>query len=379
VFYFKKWLLRAIAMFFATAVDLAAAVEFSVNGDVRTSFFSLNREDRDGRETSTHEFRIRPRFGIGAKLNEQWRMQVRFAGRYSTDGSKFYFEIFDSIPAQDGLRQGDATLDEIYAEYHPDSAWEIRAGRFQSRALLRGVTEKSLDREDSPFTNITWTDGVQIKYKAATGWNTTAIAQYNYPDGPTQVRRAPLDFRDDGSRVSYFVSVENTQKTGPIVQRTVDITWLPDALHSRGIGAGAVDDYWAAVGRLAAQWPFGTRVKFLLGGEIGYAPSVPKRYVTRTGTIGNADGLATQITFNFIDIVPRQSIGLAFGRVGDGWLLAPTFNDNVYQAEVRYKWDINKDHTLEARLRYNQDIKQRTNAAQRREDIDYFLRYTFRF
>jgi hypothetical protein len=100
VFYFREWLLLAIAMFFATAVDLAAAVEFSVNGDVRTSFFSLHREDRDGRESSTHEFRVRPRAGIGAKLNEQWRMQVRFAGRYSTDGSKFYFEIFDSIPIE---------------------------------------------------------------------------------------------------------------------------------------------------------------------------------------------------------------------------------------------------------------------------------------
>jgi hypothetical protein len=95
--------------------------------------------------------------------------------------------------------------------------------------------------------------------------------------------------------------------------------------------------------------------------------------------IGNADGLAAQVIFNFMDVVPRHSIGFAFGRVGDGWLLAPTFNDNVYQAEVRYKWDSDKNHSLAARLRYNQDIKQRTNAAQKREDIDYFVRYTFRF
>jgi hypothetical protein len=130
---------------------------------MRSSFFSLNRDDRDGREESTHELRFRPRIGVRTKFNEQWRMQVRFAGRYSTHGSNFHFEIFDHIPMQDGLRQGDSTLDEIYAEYGPVNAWEIRVGRFQSRALLRGVAEKSLDREDSPFTNITWTDGVQIK------------------------------------------------------------------------------------------------------------------------------------------------------------------------------------------------------------------------
>lgn len=313
------------------------------------------------------------------KFNEQWRMQVRFAGRYSTHGSNLHFEIFDRTPTQDGLRQGDSTLDEIYAEYGPVNAWEIRVGRFQSRALLRGVAEKSLDREDSAFTNITWTDGVQIKYKAENGWNTTAIAQYNDARGPTQVRRAPLDFREAGSRVSYFVSLENTEKAGPFVQRTVDITWLPDALHSRGIGAGVIEDYWAAVGRLAAQWPLARGVKFMLGAEIGYALNVPKRSATRTGTSGYADGSAAQITFNFIDVVPHHSLGVALGRVGDGWLLSPTFNDNVYQAEIRYKWDIHKDHTVEVRARYNEDIRQRTNALQKREDLDYFARYTFRF
>jgi hypothetical protein len=116
-----------------------------------------------------------------------------------------------------------------------------------------------------------------------------------------------------------------------------------------------------------------------LGGEAGYAPNVPERSAVKTGTSGNADGLAAQITFNFIDIVPQHSVGFAFGRVGDGWLLSPDFNNNVYQAEVRYKWDIDKNQTVEARLRHNKDIRQHINAPQKREDIDYFLRYTYRF
>lgn len=361
------------------SITPASAVEFSLNGDVRASFFSRERDDRNGKEESTHELRFRPRVGIGAKFNEQWRMQVRFAGRYSTRDSNLHFKIFDNIPTQDGLRQGDSTFDEIYVEYRPADVWEILVGRFQSKALLKGVAEKSLDREDSTFTNITWTDGVQIKYKAENGWNTMAIAQYNYAQGATQPRSAPLDFSEDGSRVSYFASVENTQKAGPIVQRTVDINWLPSALHSEGVGSGIVTDYWAVVGRLAAQWPIRGSLNFMLGGELGYAPNVPKRSTIRTGASGNADGLAAQVTFNFIDIVPQHSLGFALARIGDGWLLTPSFNDNAYVAEVRYKWVIDKNQTIEVRMRYSEDIRQRTNASQKRQDLDSFLRYTYRF
>lgn len=106
-------------------------------------------------------------------------MQARFAGRYSSDSNKLHFAAFNSIPAENGLRHGDSTLDELYAEYHPNTAWQLRAGRFQSVALLKGVAEKSLDREDSSFTNITWTDGAQVRHNAINGWITTVIAQYN--------------------------------------------------------------------------------------------------------------------------------------------------------------------------------------------------------
>ena len=193
------------------------------------------------------------------------------------------------------------------------------------------------------------------------------------------MRRPPLNFREDGSRLSYFVSVENTQEVGPFMQRTVDITWLPDALHSSGVASGTANNYWGAVGRLAAQWPMGGSMKFMLAGEVGYAPNVLTRSGVKTGTSGNADGLAAQISLNFMDIVPQHSVGFAFGRVGDGWLLSPDFYDNVNQTEVRYRWAIDKKQTIETRLRHNKYIRQRINATQKREDVDYFLRYTYRF
>lgn len=245
MFRFKKWVSPVLSVLCLALAGPAAAVEFTMNGDVRTGFYSLHRDDRNGKEDTTDELRLRLRPGVRAKFNEQWLAQVRFAGRYSTDDRNDpHFEIFKRIPAEDGLRLGDSTLDEIYAEYRPDNAWQVRVGRFQGSAELEGVARKSLDRHDSPNADITWTDGVQVKHRAANGWSTTAIAQYNDNEGATQVRRAPLDFGEDGSRLSYFVGVENTQKAGPFVQRAVNISWLPDALHSDGVGAGTVDDYW---------------------------------------------------------------------------------------------------------------------------------------
>ena len=373
----RKWMSPVLMVTGLVLASPSEAVEFTLNGDLRAGFFSLHRDDRNGQEDTTEELRLRVRAGVNTKFNEQWLAQVRFAGRYSTDDrNDLHFEIFNSIPADDGLRRGDSTLDEIYVEYRPDPAWQVRFGRFQSKAELDGVAKKSLDRNDSPNTDITWTDGVQVKHTSARGWVTTAIAQYNDSEGATQVRHAPLDFSDDGSRASYFVGLENTQKVGALVQRAVDITWLPDALHSGGVGVGPVDDYWGLVGRLAGQWPMRASMKFMLAGEVGYAPNTPQRSVVRTGTSGDADGLAAQITFNFIDIVPRHSAGLVFGRAGDGWLLSPDFGPNANLVELRYKWAIDKKQTLEARARNREDIHQRVGSPYKREDVDFYVRYT---
>ncbi len=358
----------------------AQAVEADFSGDVRTGFFSQHRHDRNGTSDTTDEFRLRLRAGVGIALSEQWQAKIRFAGRYSTDDRNHnHFEIFSQIPADDGLRRGDSTLDEIYLEHRPNAAWGVRVGRFQSKAELVGVAKKSLDRNDSPNTDITWTDGIQVTHKAENGWATTLIAQYNYRNGPTQVRRGQLNFGDDDSRVSYFAGFENTRPLGPIVQRAIDITFLPEALHSRGIGASTVENYWGLVGRLAAQWPMAGSMKFMLAGELGYAPNTPQRRATRTGSSGDADGLAAQVSFNLINFVPQHSVALVLGRAGDGWLISPDFAENGNLAEVRYQWAFAKNQSVEARLRHREDIRQRTGSVDKREDVDYYVRYNYRF
>lgn len=354
---------------------------FSFSGDVRGGFFSADRDDRDGSQDTTDEFRLRLRLGVGVELTDTLSAKARVAGRYSTDERNHnHFEFFSSIPGDDGLRRGDSTIDELYVNYHPNKQWQVRAGRMQTKFELEGVAKKSLDRNNSPNTDITWTDGVHAQYKLENGWNVHGIVQYNPQAGATEVRRSPLDFTEDGSRVSYFVAMENKQPWGPVVQRGIDVTYLPDALHVDGNVAGRIDDYWAVVGRLAALWPAGNSgMKFMLAGELGYAPNRPAALAVSTDTSGRADGLAGQLTFNFIDIVPKHSVGLVLGRAGDGYLLSPDFRSNTNLVEARYQWKIAKKQSFEARLRHREDIERRNGAAEDRVDVDYYLRYTYKF
>lgn len=85
-----------------------------------------------------------------------------------------------------------------------------------------------------------------------------------------------------------------------------DITWID-----------RVDDYWAVVGRLAAR-PMGVSLAFMRAGVTGYAPSIPKRGMVKTGTSGDAGRLVA-------------------GRAGGGWLSSPDFAPNANLFELRYK------------------------------------------
>lgn len=376
-----------VAIFALTAINGVAAtkqptdnsVKFS--GDVRVGYFSNDRDDRNGSHDTTDEFRLRVRAGAGFKLTNTLSAKARFAGRYSTDDRNHpHFELFKAIPAGDGLRRGDSTLDELYLAYQPDANWKIKLGRFQTKFELDGVAKKSLDRANSGNTDITWVDGVHAQYKASNGWKVHAILQHNSDEGSTEVRRGPLNFSEDGSRVSAFFALENKQKWGPVVQRAIDVTYLPDALRVDGTASGRIDDYWALVGRASAKWPLGhSGMKFQLSGELGYAANRQTRQAARTGNSGKAGGTATQVSFNFVDIIPKHSVALVLGRVEAGWLLSPDFRNNNTLIETRYVWKMDKKSKLAIRLRQREDLDDINGAQEDRVDTDFYVRYTHKF
>lgn len=350
------------------------------SGDFRTGYFSKERDDRNGKNSSQDEARVRLRFGGEFTANQNWKFKLRAAGRaYLTENHKdAEIKIFSEIPSGDGLRAGDATLDEIYARYKKDNL-DVKFGRFQTKMELEGVAKKSLDRNNSPNTDINWTDGVYSKIKLG-GWVHHFILQYNYPKGATEVRRSPLDFSSSSSRVSAFWAMENRKKVGAIVQRGVDITYLPDALCTDGSACTQREDYIAIVGRAAMKWPLGTSgTKFMLGTEVGYAVNTQTKVAAKTGTSGDANSIAWQLTFNFVDIVPKHSLGLVYANAGAGWLISPDFRNNNSLIELRYKWAINKRNRIEARIRQREDLVTLVGETRNRVDDDLYVRYTHKF
>lgn len=383
----NKWVIKGLVAACALSAQgvLHAATpvsdSVSVIGDMRTGFYALDRNDRDASAVNKNEWRLRLRVGLESKVTESLKARLRLAGRYTTHESSAdpEFELYSGItPGKDGLAMGQTTVDEAWLNY-TRGGLSVRLGRMQTKFELTGVAKKSLDRNNSPNTDIAWTDGLYLKHKGSNGWTAHAIAQLTPAGGSGELRRKPLDFSDDDSRISYFFAYDKSEKKATIVQQGIDLTYLPAALPTDN---GGRDDYLALVGRMAAQWPMGSEgMKFLLGGELGYAPNTPSNSALQLDAAGDSGGSAGQVTFNFIDIVPRHSLGIVLARADAGWLLSPDFTSNQYLYETRYRWNLAKGQRIEVRLRYRTDIEQSSSSAnpQKREDKDLYARYTLKF
>lgn len=352
------------------------------SGDVRFGAFGRDRDGRDGTDSRRDELRLRARAGVQLNFTDSFTGKLRFAGRYSSDDrfNTYHFEVFEAIPSNDGLRLGDSTIDEFYLRYAPNEKFDIRLGRFQTKFELEGVAKKALSRNDSPNTDITWTDGVHVKYTIPSGWDLHAILQRSTDEGPTTVRRSPLNFEEEDSHITYYLGAEKKDKNKTIIQKGIDITHIPDALQRDGNATGSIEDYTAVSSRLAMQWPLGkSGTKFLWGNEVGYAFNTPRKSAISTGGEKDTSGLAFQTTFNFIDIWPKHSVGIVYAQARGGWLISGDFGNNQELVATRYKWQVTKNQKLEARIRNREDIDKHTNAERKRSEWDYYLRYTIKF
>lgn len=360
-----------------TLADISLGEELTLYGDVRGGYYNLHREDRDRTSDTSDDWRARLRAGLQWQVGQAWSLATRFAGRYSTAQESHGFALDWHATTPTGLELGESTFDEAYAAYE-GNGWALKVGRFRVSHQLEGVARKGLDRNDSPNTEITWTDGVQWQADLPDGWRATVVADYNGRQGPSTARRKPLDYTHSGTRVSGYAAVENAEPWGPVVQRSLSVTYLPDALHTPI--TGATQDYSALTGRLALRWPLSASgLDFMLGIEAGHAFNTPAKDSLGMPGSGDSNGEAWQISFNLMDLAPGHNIGLVGGRTGAGWLLSPDFTPNSELLEVRYQWRIDKQQRFEARLRYREDIDKALNAITSRQDTDFYLRYTYSF
>jgi len=231
--------------------------------------------------------------------------------------------------------------------------------------------------------------GFTSKIKVRDGTN-ILVLQYNDEESPSHVYRRPLNFNDDGSRWSLFAAVESKEKFGPFVQRGLDINFLPESLYIEGATVNNIDDYITIVGRAAVNWSvnnffasnelqgLSSGTQFLLALELGYALNTPDKMTVNTVLKGDTGGIGGQISFNFVNLLAAHEIAFVFAHSGARWLISPGIRPNTDLYEIRYQWKINYKNKLEARIRFREDAERVMGAEKKRDDTDFFLRYTFK-
>jgi hypothetical protein len=353
----------------------------STDLSLRPGYHGAWRVDRDGTLSDRHDFRMRLQLGTWWTPDKDWAFRGRVAGRLSSEEGDFRFYLRDHVPTTDGLRQGEFTVDEAYLRWQRDDRVQIRAGRMQTGFELAGVARKSLDRNDSPNTEVSWTDGVHASVLLREGWRQHLIVQRNSELGPSNVVRGPLDVTGSDSPLTIFGALQFEERRGPFIQREIDVTYLPKVVPDadRGVSRG---DYVSLVGRFAVE-PSATLLtgRVVLGAEFGYAFGAPSRALVGTGppAAGRSDGRAVQLSANLMKVHERHSLGIVYARAGDGWLISPDIRSNNRELEARYYWQYAPWGRLDVRIRQRDELRAPEDALRQRRDRDIYVRTSLRF
>ncbi len=354
---------------------------FTLDGDLRLGLVFAGDDFNDftfgDSGTLRSRWRMRSVFGI----TERFRGALRIAGICSGRNCSPDFIFQPELPNPTSIGDGQITIDSLFLQWFRSDRFDILVGRMETKFVARGgVFSKSLDRNDSNNLRVNWTDGLQTTFKAKNGWESHLILQYNSKDGAGNIRRDPLDFSAGQSRVSYFLGLENMQPTRRLIQRGLDITYMPASLLVTGQTSGPVKDYWAVVARAAGRWPVrpdGWRIR--IATELGYASNTQTKSAAGIVGSGNTDGLAWNITASLMDFAPGHSIGVNFAITEAGWLLSPQYTDNERLFEIRYMWRPTARITVDVRGRWRDDLRQRIIEDPERDRFDFYARLTWLF
>ena len=361
--------------------DAVEGRRFHIYGDLRLGYVFAGDEFQDITFGETDIFRARWRIKSIWGISDQVRGAVRVAGICSSEDCDPDFYLQPELPKPASIEDGQITIDSLLLHWFRNDRFDLAVGRMETKYVARGgVFAKSLDRNDSNNLRVNWTDGLQTTFKARNGWESHMVLQYNDRNGPSNVRREPLDFSASGSRVSYFFEIENLQNKRLLVQRALDVTYMPSSLLAEGQVDGRVEDYWAIVARAAGRWPVradGWRLRF--SSEVGYASNTPTNAAAGIVGTGDADGLAWNITASIMDFMPDHSIGVNFARTEAGWLISPQYADNEELFEIRYMWRPTERLTLDVRGRWRDKLHQPLLEDPDQDRFDFYARFTWSF
>ncbi|BFM14674.1 hypothetical protein R50073_08570 [Maricurvus nonylphenolicus] len=337
--------------------------------DAWIDYYSF-RETHDIKpETEDNYLRARVRIGTKLTFSNRWQAQARIAGRYHNQMAKHTFSIQPYATSPTGMAWGHTTVDTFSATYASADAWRLTLGRFQTSHGLKGVLKKSLDRADGR-PKVSWTDGASLWIDINEGWRSRFIVEYNSAEGPSNVKRRPLN----ADNWSLFSSIEAKSNWGPIVQRALDITYIPQASeNSPGDKNGIAEDYIALVARMAAQWSVGDSGQtILLGAEIGYTPGLTGSAIDSRDISERGQGKIISVSVN--NILPSQSVGVSWGRANNSWLISPDLAPDEDFLEFRYRWQLSKKMAWEFDIKRRRDL---TDDASQKNSM--WLRYRVSF
>lgn len=360
------------------AIESGIMRRWTIRSDVRVLGAYSDLQPRDGEASDDSDLLFRARIGATRPLTDSWRIGARLAAACTSEACK-PDAIFEEETG--GSSDNALAVDEAFVHWSRNERFDVALGRLQTKFITKGgVFAKSLDRNDSNNTRITWTDGLHGTAHHRNGWESHLILQHNPEDGPAQVYREPLDFESDNSRISAFVSIQNEAPVRFLTQRAIDISYYPAALKKDGLTeTSRLEDYWGIVGRFAGRYPkrsSGRRLRYSL--EAGYAPETPTRSGIGLEGSGDTNGFAIATTFAFMDFFPNHSLGLNLAHTGAGWLLSPQYNKNEFLAELRYVWVVNPSLTFDFRVRHREELDQLISAEHKRKELDIFARFTWR-
>lgn len=351
---------------------------WTIRADARAAGTYSDLQPREGEPDTETDFLGRARLGISRALGTSWRVGGRLAASCTSENCRpdNFFEEETQGSSDNGV-----SVDEAFVHWLPNDRFNIVAGRMQTKFITKGgVFAKSMDRNDSNNTRVTWTDGLHGTLNFENGWEPHLILQYNREEGPAQITREPLDFEDDDARVSGFLTLLNEKPWRFLTQRAFNLNYYPAALKKDGlIDDSRIEDYWGFTAKVAGRYPkrsSGRRLRFSL--EAAYAPETPTKAGIGLAGTGDTDGLAAAATLAWMDFFPNHSIGLNLAHTGGGWLLSPQYNKNERLAEIRYVWVALPSLTVDVRLRYRQELDQLVTAERKREEVDAFARLTWR-
>ncbi len=356
-------------------------VGWSFNGDLRGGYSYSDLDQRDGTNEDGDKLSARFRIGTGWGLTEKVRFGARLAGTCTTDHCDPDFIMQPELPTPTSIEDGQITFDELFFQWYRSDRFDVALGRMQTKFVAHGgVFAKSLDRNNSNNVRVNWVDGFHGTIRVKDGWDSHLILQYNSSDGAGSIYRSPLDFTDDDSRVTYFLAFENLEPQKNILQRGIDVSYLPKSLLKDGMPTGRVEDYWGFVARAAGRWPAraeGPRLR--LSTELGYAPETQTNAAAGLAGTGDVDGWAWNFAVSVMDFLPKNSIGINYGHTDPGWLLSPQYRENEQLFELRYMLRWSQTLAIDVRVRFRKELEKQVTAAQRREEFDFFIRFTWGF